>query len=236
MYHIHVHLPPRVVYFPSSFTSQTSIPLPQLTSSQRVENEFKFSSNNHNENNNEDDDSLLPSNWDKDCVLKTKWQSTFYPTCNSMHEINLISSQTDLISSGGSWRLTWKFMIPPPLSQLFKDSTDTFVLKMLRIDREFNAISFEHNRIDSIALERLTSSPHVLNQYSFCGQSVITDFAAGNSNSLIKQKRLQPMDRLYLAKNLLEGLAHIHGIDYPDGNNATLIHNDINPANIGAYM
>jgi len=187
----------------------------------------------------------IESGWEDDCVYKVPWQSTFYPTCNIMHELDLlpetiqkeseITNKIKLLSVEGSWRLTWKLTLPKIIST-YSDVASikgTFVLKMLKLHRNFNTISFEHNRVDSIAMERLTASKHVMNEYSFCGNSVVTDFADGSAKTLIKQEQLTSMDRLYLARDLLEGLSDIHSIDYPDGDNSTLIHNDINPSNIG---
>ena len=48
----------------------------------------------------------------------------------------------------------------------------------------------------------------------------------------MKQEGLSTIDRLVLALNLTYGLAYVHGIDYPDGSNATFVHNDINAANM----
>ena len=45
----------------------------------------------------------------------------------------------------------------------------------------------------------------------------------------MKQEGLRSVDRLVLALNLIYGLACAHGVDYPDGSNATFVHNDINP-------
>ena len=39
---------------------------------------------------------------------------------------------------------------------------------------------FEHNRVDAVAMERLTSSPNVVNIFGFCGHSVMTEFADGS--------------------------------------------------------
>lgn len=84
-------------------------------------------------------------------------------------------------------------------------------------------------------MERLTASEHVINEYTFCGQSVITDYVHGSVNSLVKQPHLQSKDRLDLAYRLVKGLEDIHGIDYKSGNNVTFVHNDINPANVGKH-
>lgn len=161
--------------------------------------------------------------WDKDCVPMSPWQSTFYPTCNNVHELDLASplDRSQLLSSG-SWRMTWQIHSHPRST----------ALKMLRLDRIFDRESFSRNQIDSVVMERLTHSPHVIHAYMFCGQTVLTEFADGDARNMVKQEHLTSTDRLILGLNLTSGLADIHGIDYPDGSNATFAHNDINPANI----
>jgi len=161
--------------------------------------------------------------WAKDCVPMAPWQSSFYPTCNNAHELDLASSSDrSILLSSGSWRMTWK---------IYSHSRRA-ALKMLRIDRRFDSESYSRNQLDSAVMERLTRSPHVIHAYMFCGQTVLTEFADGDARSLVKQEGLSSMDRLVLALNLTSGLADVHGIDYPDGSNATFVHNDINPANM----
>ena len=77
-------------------------------------------------------------------------------------------------------------------------------------------------------MERLTPSPYVMDIYSYCGNSVITEFATQSFNNYIKQSN--PFERLLLARDIARGMADIHGIDA--GGNVTLVHNDINPANV----
>jgi len=80
-------------------------------------------------------------------------------------------------------------------------------------------------------MERLTSSPHVINIFGFCGHSVVTEYADGKRlGELADKSRHTPLARLRIARNIAEGLADMHGID-GDGN-ATFVHLDVNPANV----
>lgn len=84
-------------------------------------------------------------------------------------------------------------------------------------------------------MERLASSPFVINQYGFCGNSVLTEYAGRLARELLKHtddEGMKPRERLLLARNIARGLADVHGVDYPDDTNATLVHNDINLANL----
>lgn len=120
----------------------------------------------------------LEKGWKDDCVYMVDWQSKFYPTCNIMHEIglglpydeheisendqgkskknlsNIIEPGTKLLGEGGSWRMTFTRRLLDDDNESYSRNnirrSQTFVLKMLRLDREFNAESFERNRIDSI--------------------------------------------------------------------------------------
>jgi len=77
-------------------------------------------------------------------------------------------------------------------------------------------------------MERLTPSPYVMDIYSYCGNSVITEFATEHIGDYIMNT--DSFERLLLARDVARGMADIHEIDA--GGNVTLVHNDINPANI----
>jgi serine/threonine protein kinase len=80
-------------------------------------------------------------------------------------------------------------------------------------------------------MERLTSSPHVINVFGFCGHSVLTEYADGSRvGELADKSRKKPLARLQIARDIANGLADVHGIN-GDGN-ATFVHLDINPANV----
>lgn len=80
-------------------------------------------------------------------------------------------------------------------------------------------------------MERLTSSPHVINLFGFCGHSVMTEYADGSRvGTLADKAKKKPLARLQIARDIAMGLADVHGID-GDGN-ATFVHLDINPANV----
>jgi serine/threonine protein kinase len=99
------------------------------------------------------------------------------------------------------------------------------------INHRFEDAYFENSRIDAVALERLTASPHVINLFGFCGHSSVTEFADGKRLGDLADKMSKvPLARLQIALDISNGLADVHGID-GDGN-ATFVHLDINPANV----
>ena len=80
-------------------------------------------------------------------------------------------------------------------------------------------------------MERLTSSPHVINIYGFCGHSVITEYADGpRLGTLADKSKKIPLKRLEIARDIASGLADVHGIDGDD--QPSFVHLDINPANV----
>ena len=85
---------------------------------------------------------------------------------------------------------------------------------------------FENNRVDALAMERLTASPHIIDIYGFCSMTVIQEYAGVQLHEL----KLNDMEKLDLAIGLAQGIRDIHHID--DSNLPALAHNDINLANI----
>ena len=173
-----------------------------------------------------------------DCKPMTEWQTQHFPTCNVVHEVD--PYKPVLLSMDGSWRSVWKVRDASLQHDEHADNAmhrnhqnnQNVVLKMLHFRRNYTANSFRHSQVDAVAMERLSSSPFVVNAYGFCGQSVLTEWAPAGGRDAIKSSKLSSRQRLVLAYQLAVGLHHIHSIDYRHGLNATLAHNDINVANI----
>uniref|UniRef100_A0A7S1D763 Protein kinase domain-containing protein n=1 Tax=Cyclophora tenuis TaxID=216820 RepID=A0A7S1D763_CYCTE len=173
-----------------------------------------------------------------ECVPMQEWQTTYHPSCNGMHEValdhmgtnnNLSGDDFTLFGTKGFWRNAWKVDVLGG-KQLAKER-ETIVLKTLKFQHNFEDAHFEHDRIDAVAMERLTSSPHVINVFGFCGHSVMTEYADGTRvGELADKSKKKPLVRLQIARDIATGLADVHGID-GDGN-TTFVHLDINPANV----
>ena len=80
-------------------------------------------------------------------------------------------------------------------------------------------------------MEHLTFSPFVIDIYSFCGRSVLTEFGEGpRLGTIFDKAKKQPLKRLKIARDIAAGLSHVH---YgKDGDIPSFVHLDINPANI----
>ena len=103
--------------------------------------------------------------------------------------------------------------------------------RFIRFNHNFEDAHFEHDRIDAVAMERLTSSPHVINVFGFCGHSVVTEFADGpRVGELADKSKRRALARLKIARDIAHGLADVHGID--GEGNATFVHLDVNLANV----
>ena len=77
-------------------------------------------------------------------------------------------------------------------------------------------------------MEKLTSSPYVMNVYGYCGVSVMTE--RGGEELGHVARRISSRERVKMAIKVAEGLGDVHGIG--GGDNASLVHNDINLNNI----
>lgn len=164
-----------------------------------------------------------------DCVPMSDWQTTFHPSCNAVHELGLAEiggdpeKSFDLFGKKGFWRNAWKVQT--------NKGNDVFVLKTLKVEHNFEEAHFEHDRIDAVAMERLTGSPHVIDIFGYCGHSVMTEYADGKRLGAVADKASKtPLVRLQMAADIAEGLADVHGIDGND--KVSFVHLDINPANV----
>jgi hypothetical protein len=148
--------------------------------------------------------------------------------CIPMKEFNLQETDTILFGTKGYWRDAWKLerhLLPSSHSEAEK-----VVLKTLKYKHRCEDKYFEHNRIDAVAIERLTSSKHVMDVYSFCGNSVFMEYAGGPRLGTIADKA-RGAATIRLARDIAEGIADVHSIDGEES--AIFTHFDINFSNIG---
>ena len=164
-----------------------------------------------------------------ECVPMSDWQTTFHPSCNVVHELGLgemgenSEISFDLFGKKGFWRNAWRVEA--------NKGNDVFVLKTLKVKHNFEEAHFEHDRVDAVAMERLTGSPHVIDIFGYCGHSVMTEYADGKRLGAVADRaRGVPLARLKMALDIAEGLADVHGIDGDE--KVSFVHLDINPANV----
>ena len=176
--------------------------------------------------------------YDDQCRPMADWQSTFYPTCNEFHAHDasdaLVERDLWLLSKKGYWRYAWEMVEGRGTKWTDKSwnkypHDSSIVLRTFKLEHDYEEGYFENNRVDAIAMERLTKSPYVINMYGFCGMSVVTEFAGQQISRVVDKKK--PLEKLELAKMIAQGVADVHGID-GDDNQVSLVHNDLNFANI----
>jgi serine/threonine protein kinase len=85
-------------------------------------------------------------------------------------------------------------------------------------------------RNEAIANERMEGSPRIVNLYGYCGMTVATQFIGGDNNTMKQATRgMTPEEKLAVGIQLAQAVADVHTVD---GNQVTLAHNDLHPANI----
>ena len=182
--------------------------------------------------------------WDPDqeCVPMEEWQTTFNPSCNSVHEMDLPfllkKDAYSLVSNKGSWRNAWN--IDMKIAENGMSPVSNIVIKSLKYYHKPNDEAFETNRVDGVSIERLSHSRYVIDIYGYCGTSSLQEFAgAGSLDSFLR--KLDPIGKLEYSAWIAAGIADIHEIDKKSdvssasngtGATASLIHSDINLDNI----
>jgi len=200
---------------------------------------------------NDAQDDWQPIDYEKStCKPLAAWQTQSFPTCNTLHEIQLhsilpevfssaLNLEEELVALGQGWfRTTWRWDR--------NVERESLVLKTLRLERAYKREYYELHRRDAVAMERLTASPFVVNVYGSCGNSAINelaDFPFENVQSLESfNRRMRGRDdsaaaymmKLRVAASIAVGLADIHGIDFAD--RPTMTHYDLNPRNVAMFV
>eukprot|EP00554_Chaetoceros_debilis_P016269 CAMPEP_0194126452 /NCGR_PEP_ID=MMETSP0150-20130528/59996_1 /TAXON_ID=122233 /ORGANISM="Chaetoceros debilis, Strain MM31A-1" /LENGTH=342 /DNA_ID=CAMNT_0038820311 /DNA_START=205 /DNA_END=1230 /DNA_ORIENTATION=- len=180
------------------------------------------------------------------------WQTKSFPTCNLIHEINMqdqdkgnnqnkqkqskvaslfLNDSVSILGSGW-FRHAWKFTAGL--------SSETAVIKTLRMERDYTHDIYEFQRKDAVAMERLTKSPYIVDIFGSCGPSAINEFADSvegirDVKAFSKQMKDKNSDeilhlKLQVAAKIATGVKYVHEID--GINNATMVHYDLNPSNV----
>lgn len=167
------------------------------------------------------------------CKPRSDWHTHSFQNCNLMHEVDIASG----LGRVADTKVKYGFAGATRESWLLDSSTcPTIILKTLRYREEHDELIFEKQRIDALISERLTSSPHVINIYGFCGTSALNQFADGGMFASTFRHMYSDggnyTDRelLVLARDAALGLADIHDID-GRGNVTSIVHHDLRAEN-----
>lgn len=122
----------------------------------------------------------------KDCKLR-EWQRTFRPSCNAIHEVDATQQK---IVGNGYWRDVW----------IVQDSFNkTAVFKTIRFEHEITLRNFDRMRRDAVAMDQLTKSPFIIDIYSYCGTSSLSEYGDGGDIFQLlwpKNRPRQPLSKL----------------------------------------
>eukprot|EP00521_Asterionellopsis_glacialis_P014410 CAMPEP_0195305116 /NCGR_PEP_ID=MMETSP0707-20130614/35702_1 /TAXON_ID=33640 /ORGANISM="Asterionellopsis glacialis, Strain CCMP134" /LENGTH=420 /DNA_ID=CAMNT_0040369143 /DNA_START=307 /DNA_END=1569 /DNA_ORIENTATION=- len=177
---------------------------------------------------------------------RPNWRSKYYPVCNNFHEFDLSRNfdsekkkdpeELDYDSyyfNHGYYRDVW--------SITSKTRNEGMVLKQLRWKYKTGAHYFLNVQRDALIMERMTSSPRIINMYGHCSTSVAVEPIAYEveeyivpGSGYIAQENLHdskdvdpkneytPMEKLEMALAMAESLADLHG--YEGG---VIVHDDV---------
>lgn len=121
---------------------------------------------------------------DDDCKLRSEWQRTSFPTCNSVHEFDGTKPWSHLsnhrgrqkyyrIIGNGFWRDVWLVNYDHGIVD------EKGILKTMRYQHPYTPRNFDRMRRDSVTMERLTRSPFIVNIYAFCGTTSLSEWGDG---------------------------------------------------------
>jgi hypothetical protein len=179
------------------------------------------------------------------CERQYEWETESYPTCNNIHEQDIVqqlsstmsssssmaqyenSVQAELLAAGG-YRNVWMIHNGTQLSP--HDHENPVALKTLLYERDWYQVQFERHNLDALASMQLQASPYILNLYGYCGTSGMYEFAkGGNLKSYEKEHRgsLDSRAKMELAYNVVAAIADLHNFVKED--QPWIAHTDIYP-------
>lgn len=176
-------------------------------------------------NNNSDDDNYKTRSsydyrdplYENDCVPMQSWQTTSFPTCSSIHELDFYSkvrtSEFQYLTGGGYNDI---FTIQDKFRNNGYGYDPKLAAKILQEGTKYTDRNFDRVRRDGLILERSTSSKFVMNIYGFCGFLVLVPYADGGtlSRELHRDEdELSSVQKLQYAYEVSAGLAAVHDID-----------------------
>ncbi|CAJ1968768.1 unnamed protein product [Cylindrotheca closterium] len=140
-----------------------------------------------------------------DCEAMHAYQETSFPSCNLMHEVNMVQ-QMEVLTEGG-------FNTVYKMTDI--DET-THIVKILESDKDFTDRNFDRVRRDSVIMERASGSDYVVDIYSYCGFSQVVEYGRhGNLDDMLDGTYgdLSQSQKLQIATQVAQALADVHDLD-----------------------
>lgn len=167
----------------------------------------------------------------EECLPLYDWQLASYPTCNVIHEVDMLYNQIDenlWFSSDGHYRDVWRWDHPIITPDGDKE---TFALKTLRYVHGTSERNTDRHRRDAMAMERLTFSKYVINIYAYCSNSGLFEYGdSGTMHSTLsmakrKGRQIEPVQKLRMATQVAMALTDLHTAD--NDYISSIVHGDI---------
>jgi len=156
------------------------------------------------------------------CGLEPRYAT---PTCNLVHEVNILDHFPLEKLGSGQKRITFKLQI--------EDIGIAF--KSIGSHENVTPDTLKLNRIDAMTAERLTSSSKVIDIYGYCAESMLLELAQTDFMHYLGINRprmsLTPKELLEYARDAAFSLSDLHKIKYPDFIDGTMVHRDVRPWN-----
>lgn len=157
----------------------------------------------------------------KKCVPMASWQqqSHHHPSCNMFHELSMDNEA--LLITSGSYRNVWKIL---------EYNGTPRVVKTLAYQRTFDTANFHRHLRDAVALEQLSSSPHVVDIYGYCSNSALVDYTSDGDLTRLHMggRNYTKRELLAIAQNVAASIADAHFV-HPLYQTPTMAHADIKP-------
>ena len=162
---------------------------------------------------------------------RVTWHRMYHPNCNTFHETDMTEIS---YMNHGYYRDVWA-------SSFDEDGEVDMVMKSMRLKHKYRYDHYEFTRMDALVMERLTSSPNIVDIYGHCAVSVLTEalsmeiesrvisengYLSGNplndKDDVDPKNNFTPTEKLILALEMAEAIAELHG--FKDG---VIVHDDI---------
>ena len=234
---ISVHRHPIIIHFCNGVVSSSSLSNFPSHSRKHIKLEV-VDNNDHHDHKVPVDGVFFTRTDDIDvCAAKGKWQVTQFPNCNTLYEVGdiITADYFDLKHLGrGGARDIWTG------SSLWDNEVgvkaENFIFKTMRLLDSifFTEEKFEHQRKESMIMERLTASKHVVNTFGLCCMSSINELMKGGTLSDLLNHNPNSLSSKTLLKFAFETVQGIVDIHYVNGQYElpSIIHNDLTGSNV----
>ncbi len=139
------------------------------------------------------------------CELDKRWQTpdtnSKLLACQLLHEIYLSevlstdssgrrhkTLSSDAYLGSGLWRDVWKIQDSAVQTKNTTQDADFVVLKTMKPEHDVVHRNLERHRREAATMSRLTQSPHIADIFAYCGNSILTEFAAQDLSHALKTK------------------------------------------------